>query len=236
MLSVLEHPKEVDDYIAKELSTSHLAVYENPLVQIQISPLGVISKKDKENRWRLIMDLSAPHSSSVNDGIDRDFCNFHYMSVDTAAAHMRNLGRRALLAKIDIKQAYRHIPVAPKDRHLLGLSWKGETYIDQVLPFGLRSAPLIFSVVANALQWIMINQGVSWTIHYIDNFLTMGAPHLKECGSNMKIMEATCTLAGLPIEPAKSVGPASCLTFLGIELDSVEGLLRLPQEKLQNIM
>jgi len=236
MLLALEHPKEVDDYIAKELSTSHLAVYENPLVQVQTSPLGVIPKKGKENRWRLIMDLSAPHGSSVNDGIDRDFCSFHYVSVDTAAARMHNLGRGALLAKMDIKQAYRHIPVAPEDRHLLGLSWKGETYIDQVLPFGLRLAPLIFSAVADALQWIMINRGVSWTIHYIDDFLTMGAPHSKECGSNMKIMEATCAAAGLPIEPAKSVGPVSCLTFLGIELDSVEGLLRLPKEKLQNIM
>jgi len=103
---------------------------------------------------------------------------------------------------MDIKQAYRHIPVAPEDRHLLGLSWKGETYIDQVLPFGLRSAPLIFSAVADALQWIMINRGVSWTIYYIDDFLTMGAPHSRECGSNIKIMEATCTSAGLPIEPA----------------------------------
>ena len=236
MLSAFEHPKEVDDYIAKELSTSHLAVYVNPMVQIQTSPLGVIPKKGKENRWRLIMDLSAPHGSSVNDGIDRDLCSFHYVSVDTAAARMHTLGRGALLAKMDIKQAYRHIPVAPEDRHLLGLSWKGATYIDQVLPFGLRSAPLIFSAVADALQWMLINRGVSWTIHYIDDFLTMGAPHSKECGSNMEIMEATCASAGLPIEPAKSVGPASCLTFLGIELDSVEGVLRLPQEKLQNII
>jgi len=49
MLLAFEHPNEVDDYIAKELSTSHLAVYENPLVQVQTSPLGVIPKKGKEN-------------------------------------------------------------------------------------------------------------------------------------------------------------------------------------------
>ena len=49
MLSAFKHPK-VDDYIAKELSTSHLAVYENPLVQIQTSPLGIIPKKGKEKQ------------------------------------------------------------------------------------------------------------------------------------------------------------------------------------------
>ena len=49
-------------------------------------------------------------------------------------------------------------------------------------------------------------------------------------------MQATCEMAGLPIKPSKLVGPAPCLTFLGIELDSVEGVLRLPQDKLQNII
>ena len=34
-------------------------------------------------------------------------------------------GRGTLLAKLDIKQACRNIPVHPKDRHLLGMLWKG---------------------------------------------------------------------------------------------------------------
>ena len=150
------------------------------------------------------MDLSAPLGSSVNDGISRELCSFHYVTVDTAAAQMYARGRGALLAKMDIKQAYRHIPVAPEDRHLLGLSWKGEIYVEHVLPFGLRSAPLIFSAVADALQWIMEQRGVSWVIHYIDDFLTIGAPHSDECLSNMQIMQDTCAEAGLPVEPDKS--------------------------------
>ena len=68
------------------------------------------------------MDLSASLGSSVNDDISKELCSFHYVTVDTAAAHMYARGRGALLAKMDIKQAYRHIPVAPEDRHLLGLS------------------------------------------------------------------------------------------------------------------
>lgn len=56
---------------------------------------------------------------------------------------------------MDVKQAYRNIPVHPQDRHLLGMQWKGEVFVDMVLPFGLRSAPLLFTAVADALQWVM---------------------------------------------------------------------------------
>ena len=53
------------------------------------------------------------------------------------------------MAKMDIQQAYRNIPVAPEDRHLLGMSWQGHVFVDRVLPFGLRSAPLLFSAIAD---------------------------------------------------------------------------------------
>ena len=181
------------------------------------------------------MDLSSPHGHSVNDGISKELCSLQYTSVDEAARRMVHLGKGTLLAKMDIQQAYRNIPVAPEDRHLLGLLWENKIYIDQVLPFGLRSAPIIFSAVADALLWIMTQRGASWAIHYIDDFLTMGSPGSTECEDNMKIMQQTADLAGLPLEPSKSEGPATSLTFLGIEMDSIENSLRLPADKLEHI-
>ena len=97
------------------------------------------------------MDLSSPHGHSVNDGIAKDMCSLHYTSIDDAASKILTLGKGAMLAKMDIRQAYRNIPVAPEDKHLLGLQWNDQIYIDQVLPFGLRSAPMIFSAIADAL-------------------------------------------------------------------------------------
>ncbi|XP_065189453.1 uncharacterized protein LOC135820075 [Sycon ciliatum] len=40
---------------------------------------------------------------------------------------------------------------------------------------------------------------------------------------------------GVPIADEKTVGPTSCLTFLGIELDSVQKVARLPQDKVDDI-
>ena len=40
---------------------------------------------------------------------------------------------------------------------------------------------------------------------------------------------------GLPVEPDKDEGPATTITFLGMELDSVALEIRLPQEKLSQL-
>ena len=107
------------------------------------------------------MNLPLPHGYSVNDGIQKEHCSFHYYSVDKVAQKMSLLGKCMLLAKMDIKQAYRNIAIALGDIHLLGLRWDNELYVDQVLPFGLFSASLIFSAVADALPWIMKQRGTS---------------------------------------------------------------------------
>lgn len=113
---------------------------------------GVIPKGRRQNRWRLIVNLSTLEDGSVNDGISRELSSLCYVSVDDVIGSVRQLGKGALLAKMDIKQAYRNVPVHLQDRILLGMRWQEQVYVDAALPFGLCSAPLIFIVVADAAQ------------------------------------------------------------------------------------
>ena len=96
-----------------------------------------------------------------------------YASVDDSVRCVMSLGKGALLAKFDIASAYRVIPVHPEDRRLLGMRWRGELLADRALPFGLRSAPKLFTAVAGALLWIMGRHGVSHALHYLDDFLIL---------------------------------------------------------------
>lgn len=238
MISAAEQPGVVSKYLADEVAAGRVIKVHPPLggeaVVIHCSPFGVIPKKNRPNRWRLIVDLSSPEGHSVNDGIDRELASLSYVSVDDVVSRVLRLGKGARLAKMDIKQAYRNVPVHPNDRSMLGMSWKGEVFVDATLPFGLRSAPLIFTALADALQWIMKKRGASWLEHYLDDFVTVGPPGSQECMENMMIMHAACKEVGLPVEADKDEGPATVITFLGIELDT-EGLeIRLPQEKLQH--
>ena len=86
-----------------------------------------------------------------------------------------------MLAKVDIRSAFRLIPVHPVDRHSLGMQWHNETFIDLCLPFGLWCTPKLFNILADLLTWILKQQGVHIVHHYLDDFLTLGPPSTNTC-------------------------------------------------------
>ena len=149
MLSTRSHPDVVSDYIATELALGRIADAgpgeAAKELGIHSSPFGVIPKRQKPGKWRLILDLSSPEGFSVNDGISKETSSLRYTTTDDVVEAILKSGKGSLMAKLDIKQAYRNIPVYPQDRLLLGMSWGGRIYVDKTLPFGLRSAPLLFS-------------------------------------------------------------------------------------------
>ena len=239
MVSAAEHPGVVANYLEEELQQGRIAkvgsVEQAKEHKIHCSPFGVIPKKNRINKWRLILDLSSPEGCSVNDGIQKDLASLSYVSIDDVVAEVLRKGRKSLIAKMDVKHAYRNIPVHPDDRHLLGMQWMGEVFVDMVLPFGLRSAPLLFTAVADALQWAMGCRGVSWLDHYIDDFFTIGGPGSTECAANVAIMREVFAEANLPTEPQKDEGPATVIGLLGIELDTERLEVRLPLDKLTRL-
>ena len=237
MQSAREHPQAIDDYLAKERSLGRmLGPFEPevlaPLSEFQVNRFGVTPKGHGTGKWRVITDLSYPPNSSVNDAIDPDLCSLSYVSVDQVADVAAQLGKGALLEKIDIESAYRLIPVHPQDRPLQAVQWRGNIYIDPMLPFGLRSAPKIFNAVADALEWYVHRQGICHIFHYLDDFIVLGAPNSQQCAEFVVILNHSCAALGVPIAEHKRDGPTTCLTFLGIEMDTQAGSLRLPADKL----
>ena len=145
------------------------------------------------------------------------------------------LGRGTRLAKFDIQSTYRIIPFHPSDRYLLGMIWKDQLYVDAALPFGLRSAPKFFTTVPDVLRFILQGQGVHRIMHYLDDFLLFGAPGTSQCCEALRQAMDWCTRLGVPIAEGKTEGPTECITFLGIEIDTLKGEPRLPEEKLHRL-
>ncbi len=105
------------------------------------------------------------------------------------------LGRGTQRTKIDIAHAYRNVPVHPADRHLPSMKWNGNVYVNTALPFGLRSPPKIFCALSDTLEWILLQAGISASLHYIDDFLTIGVPDAPECQYNLKgLMDSSSPL------------------------------------------
>ena len=76
------------------------------------------------------MDLSSPHGSSVNDGIDPDEFSMHYIHLDQIINMTAKHGPGALMAKFDVEAAYHNIAVHPDDRYLLGTKRCGQFFVD----------------------------------------------------------------------------------------------------------
>lgn len=119
----------------------------------------------------------------------------------------------------------------PEDRYLLGMEFDGRVYVNTTLPFGLKSAPKLFSALADALEWILKNWGVSWLMHYIDDFLKMGVAGSDECARNLAIFKRLCSRLNLPLKDEKVVGPVTVVDFLGIILDTERMLKGLRKRK-----
>ena len=99
--------------------------------------MGIISKKNKPNKWRLIVDLSSSEGASINDGIDPEHSSLVYTSIGHLSALVMSEGRGSYMAKADIKEGYRMVPVHPEDQYFLRVQWGDFIFIDKMLPFGL---------------------------------------------------------------------------------------------------
>lgn len=186
----------------------------------------------------MITHLSAPRGESVNDYISKDDFSLQYTSVDKAIQMALTLGKGALLAKVDLKTAFRMVPVRPQDWELLGIRWRDRYYVDTCLPFGLRSAaPYLFNEVADTLQWIVQhNYHISHLIHYLDDYLMAEKPRSLACQEYLDCFLRVCTTLGVPVAFDKVDGPATTITFLGLDIDTDRQEIRLPPDKLANIL
>ena len=236
----MEHSEVVTEYITKERTLGRMiGPFRKEAVEflpyLHVNRFGVIPKGHNTGKWRLITDLSYPPGASVDDGIEPDLCSLTYTTVEHVAGVTAGYGRGTLLAKIDIEAAYRLVPVHPQDRPLQAVQWGEAIYFDPMLPFGLRSVPKLFNAVADALEWHVRHQGVRQIFHYLDDFIVLGPPDSLQCTESLATLVGACTALGVPIAEHKREGPTPCLTFLGIEVDTQAGELRLPLDKLRRL-
>ena len=97
--SAFQHPEVVSSELQKEVAASSVLgpFTDRSLPNLRTSGLGVAPKKN--GKWRVILHLSAPHESSVNDGILKEVFSLHYTSVDDAVGLLHTYGTGAIMGK-----------------------------------------------------------------------------------------------------------------------------------------
>jgi hypothetical protein len=186
----------------------------------------------KQTGWRRIFDLSSPKNQSVNDHIAKEFGYLQYETFDEAVAAIAIAGQNATLLKRDLKSAFRMIPVCTEDQWLLIFEWDGEYYQELFLPFGLRTAPFIFNLFGEALQWILQRKYSYVVKRYLDDFLFILPPtttpsEAQQVGTQFKII---CTPLGFTEAEDKSKD-GTRVDYLGLILDTARMEAQLPEYK-----
>uniref|UniRef100_A0A2H1W8C5 SFRICE_040034 n=1 Tax=Spodoptera frugiperda TaxID=7108 RepID=A0A2H1W8C5_SPOFR len=135
---------------------------------------GVVEKCDAANGFLSRMFLIPKTNGKVRQIFDLRRLNFFLKPAKFRLInqnHIPNfLQENDYLGKLDISQAYFHIPIKKSHRRYLAFAYAGEIFQMTALPFGLSSAPLAFARVSKWLASYLRERGIRVLV-YLDDFL-----------------------------------------------------------------
>ncbi|XP_016107777.1 uncharacterized protein, partial [Sinocyclocheilus grahami] len=138
-------------------------------------------------------------------------------------------------AAVDLKDAYFHVSILPRHRPFLRFAFEGRAYQYKVLPFGLSLSPRVFTKVVEAALVPLREAGIR-VLNYLDDWLILAQSRAQLCEHRDMVLSHLSRL-GLRVNWEKSkLSPVQRISFLGMELDSVNLSARLSVERAQSML
>ena len=221
---------KMDSIIRKELD-------EGIVSQVSVKPhcshaLGAVPKGN--GGICQITDCSRPEGLSVNSHCDSLLEEFCFKSVENVVDILEGSD---FMTVVDIKAAYRSVPIRADHRKYQGFSWILDGieswFEDNRMCFGLRLGPMYFNYVSTFIFDVLTNKGFK-IVNYLDEFIAISSSY-EDCLSAQRELVSTLRFLGFHVAFDKLVHPSNTVTYLGIEIDSANMELRLPKAKLTKL-
>ena len=233
---VRKYPKITWDLVKDEISKGFiLGPFKNkPLPNLLCVPINIVEKETSSGLYRLIQDFSYPwgdRENGINALVPKEHKTVLYSGMDDIARMALDLGP-SWATRIDIKHAFKCLPLSPCQWYLTGFTFLGGYFIQTQTPFGASASCLHFERVTRLLTWIIRNEYPSAHItNYLDDFwLTQKTKHQLIALSN-KFLQIVEQDIGFPISHNKTIGPAQLLDFVGLTADLINLRVSLPKDK-----
>ena len=205
--SALTHKEFVQQSISELLESGRIIQTEDkPHV---VNPLSV--SVQPSGKLRLILDLQ-----HVNNYVHKN--NIKYEDWRIALSYFH---KGCYMITFDLRSGYHHIDIHINFQTFLGFAWKGPqeqtfTYYQfTVLPFGLSTAPFVFTKCLKPLQKYWRTQSINIALCLDDGWLTEQSH--EDCTILSTKIRTDLNLAGLITNNDKSVWiPRQEITWLGL--------------------
>lgn len=188
-----------------------------------LSPFFIIKKAS--GGWRFILNLK-----SLNNYI---FAPHFKLEDWRTVVHLLSPGD--FMASIDLQDAYLLVPIAREDRKYLRFRFQGQLFQFRALPFGLASAPYIFTKILKPVVFSLREKGF-FSVVYLDDFLLI-APSYRECSKNVSTTVDLLSSLGFIVNTQKSkLTPSRSCRFLGFVFDTIHFSISIPPDKREKLL
>jgi len=187
-----------------------------------VSTHFMVPKSD--GRWRLVFNLKALNQ----------FVHAAHFKMETLAV-LPDLAQHGWwMTKLDLKDAFHTVAVHRHRRKFLQFQWRHRRWQYTCLPFGLSESPRVFTKVLRPVAAWFRSMGMILVV-YLDDWLLL-ARSAAQAADQIRIVVTTLEQLGFQVNRTKSVlTPQQVMPFLGVEVDLLSMLLRLPADKLNKI-
>lgn len=239
--SANQYEQHIEGFIAEELAHSALVgpFSDHPFTPwTRISPLMTRPKKDSAKR-RVIVDMSFPEGSAVNDGINISSIygsdtTYTLPSINNLTTKLQTIGKPAWMWKADLSRAYRQLRIDPIETPLLGLSINSQVYLDLCPSFGCRSSSGACQRVSAAVSYLMAQQGFT-IFAFLDDYAGIEETQQQAIDAYHYFIHLTSDL-GLVLAIDKCAGPKQSMQWLGYDVDTVQMTVSIPEAKMQQLL
>ena len=178
----------------------------------------------KGGKWRPVLNLQ-----SLNQYVSRA----HFKLEDIRS--LKDILRPGdFMAKLDLKEAYFSVPISYQSRSFLQFQWKDKLLQFTCLPFGLSSAPFVFTKLLRPVLASVRELGVR-CLMYIDDMLILGETS-EGLSHNFQLCQSLMTSLGFVMNSEKSIAdPTQEIEFLGFVMNSRLMTLAVTKEKLKSL-
>ena len=155
--------------------------------------------------------------------------------METLEKIIKQITYRMWGTSVDITDAYLHVPIPPEFQIYFAFRLGLRTFVFQVMPFGLTTAPWGFSRVVKPIKSFLRRLGVM-IFSFLDDFLILASLFLLSKIHTKWTLDVLEWLGFTVNREKSSLVPLQKLEYLGIMLDLQSLSLSLPLEKVEKIL